>query len=149
MEVLHDRGSARPAGVDRWTGGSGYLIGGRLVLTAAHAVDYRQVLGGDERLLVRMIDGSELAARVVLVCDEPSGVDLALLEINEPSVGDRLPTVTFARVNRDSAVPVAGCWAVGFPRFGEAGPVLPEGSRRETRHVGGNIWPGGKLRAGC
>ena len=148
MEVLHDRGSARPAGVDRWTGGSGYLIGGRLVLTAAHAVDYRQVLGGDERLLVRMIDGSELAARVVLVCDEPSGVDLALLEINEPSVGDRLPTVTFARVNRDSAVPVAGCWAVGFPRFGEAGPVLPEGSRRETRHVGGNIWPGGKLRAG-
>ena len=59
-----------------------------------------------------------------------------------------LPPVTFARVNRDSPAPVAGCWAVGFPRFGEAGPVLPEGSRRETWQVRGEILPGGKLRAG-
>ena len=148
VEVLHDRGPARPAGVDRWTGGSGYLIGGRLVLTAAHTLDYRQVLGEDERLLVRMIKGSELAAGGVLVCDEASGVDLALLEISDPRFGEHLPPVTFARVNRDSAAPVPSCWAVGFPRFGEAGPVLPEGSRRETWHVGGEIWPGGKLRAG-
>ena len=54
----------------------------------------------------------------------------------------------FARVNRDSPAPVPDCWAVGFPRFGEAGPVLPGGSRRETWQVGGEILPGGKLRAG-
>ena len=81
VEVLHDRGPAAPAGADRWTAGSGYLIGGRLVLTAAHAVDYRQDLVQGGQLLVRTIAGRELAASVVLVCDEPSRVDLALLEI--------------------------------------------------------------------
>ena len=51
VEVLHDRGPAR--GENRWTSGSGYLIGSGLVLTAAHNVDYRRDFGGDERLLVR------------------------------------------------------------------------------------------------
>jgi hypothetical protein len=74
VEVLHDRGPAAPAGMDRWTGGSGYLIGGRLVLTVAHNVDCRPVLGEDEQLLVRTIKGSELTAGVVLVFGEPSGV---------------------------------------------------------------------------
>ena len=148
MEVLHDRGPATPADVDRWIGGSGYLIGGRLVLTAAHNVDYRQDPSDDGQLLVRTIAGSEFAARVALVCDEPSQVDLALLEISDPRFDDHLLPVTFARVNRDSPTPVPGCWAVGFPRFGEAGPVLPGGSRRETWHVRGDILPGAKLRAG-
>ncbi len=148
VEVLHYRGPAPPVGLDRWTGASGYLIGGRLVLTAAHNVDYRQVLGEDEKLLVRTIQGSELAARVALTCDEPCGVDLALLEITEPRFNDHLPPATFAQVNRDSPVPVPNCWAVGFPRFGEADPVLDGDSRRETWHVGGEILPGGKLRAG-
>ena len=112
VEVLHDRGSATPADVNRWIGGSGYLIGGRLVLTAAHNVDYRQDLSDDRQLLVRTIAGSEFAARVVLVCDEPSQVDLALLEISDPRFDDHLPPVTFARVNRDSPAPVPGCWAV-------------------------------------
>ena len=85
---------------------------------------------------------------MVLVCDEPSQVDLALLEISDPRFDEHLPPVTFARVNRDSPAPVPGCWAVGFPRFGEAGPVLPEGSRRETWQVRGDILPGAKLRAG-
>ena len=141
-------GAQPPRVVDRWTGGSGYLIGGRLVLTVAHNVDYRQVLGEDEQLLVRTIEGSKLAARVVLVSDELSGVDLALLEVSDPRFDEHLPPVSFARVNRDSPMPVSGCWAVGFPRFGEAGPVLPGGSRRETWHVRGDILPGGKLRAG-
>ena len=118
------------------------------MLTAAHNVDYRQVLGDDEKLLVRTIEGSKLTAGVVLVCDEPSGVDLALLEINDPRFDEDLPPVIFARVDRDSPAPVTGCWAVGFPRFGEAGPVLPGGSNRETWEVGGEIWPGAKLRAG-
>ena len=148
MEVLHDRGPAALVGAARWTGGSGYLIGGRLVLTAAHTVDYRQDLGYDEQLLVRTIAGSELAARVVMVCDEASQVDLALLEISDPQFDEHLPPVNFARVDRDSPAPVPGCWAVGFPRFGEAGPVLPEGSSKESWQVRGDILPGGKRRAG-
>ena len=148
VEVLHDRGPAMPEAVGRWTAGSGYLISGRLVLTAAHAVGYRQDLGDNGQLLVRIIGGSEFAARVVLVSDESSQVDLALLEISDSRFDELLLPVSFARVNRDSAAPVPGCWAVGFPRFGEAGPVLAEGSRRETWHVRGDILPGGKLRSG-
>ena len=148
VEVLHDRGPAAPAGADRWTAGSGYLIGGRLVLTAAHAVDYRQDLVQGGQLLVRTIAGRELAASVVLVCDEPSRVDLALLEISDLRFDEDLRPVGFARVDRDSPAPVQNCWAVGFPRFGEAGAVLAGGSRRESWHVGGVILPGGKLRAG-
>jgi hypothetical protein len=147
VEVLHDRGPATPAAVDRWTGGSGYLIGSRLVLTAAHNVDYRRD-HDDEQLLVRTIEGNLLAARVVLVGDVPSRADLALLEIGDPRFGEQLPPVTFARVDRNSPAPVTECWAVGFPWFGEAGPVLPEGSRRETWQVSGHILPGGKRRAG-
>jgi hypothetical protein len=118
------------------------------VLTAGHNVDYRRDLGGDGQLLVRTIEGSVLAARVVLAGDEPSRADLALLEIGDPGFGEHLLPVTFARVDRDSPAPVTGCWAVGFPRFGEAGPVLPGGSRRETWQVSGHILPGGLRRAG-
>jgi hypothetical protein len=143
VEVLHERGLGMG-----WTSGSGYLIRSRLVLTAAHNVDYRRDLGDDEKLLVRTITGGELAARVVLVCDELSRVDLALLKISDPLFGEHLPPVTFARVNRDSPMPVADCWAVGFPRFGAAGPVLPGGSDKETWHIRGEILPGGKRRAG-
>ena len=110
VEVLHDRGPVPPAGGDRWTGGSGYLIGSGLVLTAAHNVDYRCDLGGDERLLVRTIEGNLLAARVVLVCDEQSQVDLALLEISDPRFDEHLRPVGFAQVNRDSPAPVPHCW---------------------------------------
>ena len=97
---------------------------------------------------MRTIEGNLLAARVVLACDELSEVDLALLKISDPRFGEQLPPVTFARVGRDSPAPVTGWWAVGFPRFGEAGPVLAGASRRETWQVSGHILPGGKLRAG-
>jgi WD40 repeat protein len=146
VEVLHDRGAAAPVHMDRWTGGSGYLIGGQLVLTAAHAVDYRRDLSDDERLLVRTIEGAEFAARVVLVSNEPSGIDLALLEISDSQFGQHIPPVSFAQVDRDSPVPVPGCWAVGFPRFSEADPISPGGTRRETWHVRGDVLPGGKRR---
>ena len=119
------------------------------MLTAAHNVDYRRDLGGDEQLLVRTIEGDLLAARVVLVCDEMSGVDLALLEISDPRFGEQLLPVTFARVDRDSPAPVTGCWAVGFPRFGEAEPVLPGGSRRETWHVPVTFCRAGSGGRGC
>ena len=148
VEVLHDRGPATAADVHRWIAGSGYLIGGSLVLTAAHNVDYRQDFGNGEQLLVRTISGREFAARVVLVSDERSEIDLALLKISDARFDEHLPVVSVAEVNRDSPVPVTGCWAVGFPRFAEAGPVLTEGSSRETWQVLGDMLPGTKRRAG-
>lgn len=99
------------------------------MLTAAHNVGYRTVLGADEQLLVRTIDGREFAARVVLASDEAFKIDLALPEISDPRFDDHVPAVSFAQVSRRNPE-VPGCWAVGFPRFSEPGPVLPEGSRR-------------------
>ena len=119
-----------------------------MVLTAAHAIDYRRDLGDDELLLVRTIEGSEFPAQVLLVCDESSRVDLALLKISASHFSETLPPIFFVRIDRDSPAPMPGCWAVGFPRFGEAGPVLPGGSCRETWQVRGDILPGGKLRSG-
>ena len=148
VEVLHDRGPGARADVARWTGGSGYLIGGRLVLTAAHNVEHGQDAGADGQLLVRTVAGGEFTARVLLVGDAPSSQDLALLEVTDPGFVDNAARVRFAQVDRDSAAAVTNCWAVGFPWFGETSPVLPEGSRRETWHVRGEIMPGGKLRAG-
>ena len=78
----------------------------------------------------------------MLVGDERSRVDLALLQISDPLFDEHLPLVNFARIDRDSPAPVPDCWAVGFPRFGEAGPVLAEGSRKETWEVRGVILPG-------
>ncbi|MDQ0939145.1 SUMF1/EgtB/PvdO family nonheme iron enzyme [Streptomyces sp. V1I1] len=147
VEVLYDRGPDTPPSLPRWSAGSGYLIGGHLVLTAAHNLDYRQELSCDEQLLVRDIDGVEYMATALLVCDRSSDEDLALLVIDDPEVPDT-PAVSFAQVNRDSPEAVTGCWAVGFPRFGQAGQVLPEGSSRDTWHVHGEISPGGKQRAG-
>ncbi|WP_322778715.1 serine protease, partial [Frankia sp. Cas4] len=148
VEVLYDRGPSVPPSVDRWVAGSGYLIGGQLVLTAAHVVDHRQGLGDDERVLVRTVPGTEYAADVLLVCDRDSEIDLALLKIVDSDFTEVLPPAAFARVDRDSSATVEGCWAVGFPQFGEADPVLEEGSRRDTWHIHGHILPGGKLRAG-
>ena len=128
--------------------GSGYLVGSRRVLTVAHNVDYGRAHSDDEQFLVRTVGGGLLVARVVLVCDEPTRVDLALLEIVEAQPDEYLPPVSFASVDRDSPAPVMDCWAVGFPRFGEAGPILPGGSRRETWHVRGDILPGTRRRAG-
>src|ERR1700728_4692515 len=89
VEVLHDRGPATE--MYQWTSGSGYLIGGRLVLTTAHNVDYRHDLASDGQLLVRTVAGSEFTAPAMLVCDEASGVDLALLEISDPRFDENLP----------------------------------------------------------
>jgi hypothetical protein len=51
VEVLCDRG-------DHWTVGSGYLIGGSSVLTAAHNVE------PDGEALVRFRGSEEIAARL-------------------------------------------------------------------------------------
>ena len=84
---------------------------------------------------------------MLLVCDEPSLVDLALLEISAPQFGETLPPILFVRVTGQPGT-CAGLLGGRVPRFGEAGPVLRGGSRRETWQVRGDILPGGKLRSG-
>ncbi|WP_239335258.1 trypsin-like serine protease, partial [Frankia sp. CiP3] len=140
VEVLHHRGPAR---MPQWTVGSAYLVGGRYVLTAAHAVDYRQALGADERLLVRRrwAGEDEYSARVVAAGTEQA--DLALVEIDDPAFADAVTPVRWARVHRDDPRTVWDCWAVGFPAFKEKQRAGGSGVKlRDSVHVGGGIKPG-------
>jgi len=110
VEVLLDRGTGYSP---RWTVGSGFLIGGTRVLTAAHNV-------GEGELSVRIRRGTEYTATIAQVGDVDQGLDLAIVNITDPSFRD-VPDamVQFAKLNRDSPDLLLGCWAIGFPRFKE------------------------------
>ena len=115
VEVIADLGA--PA-ASRYRYGSGCIVRGGTVLTAAH------VVAGAVSVVVRDPDKREYAAtvdpRFVGDVDGP-GPDLALLEIADPAFGSDLPPIGLAAVDRDSAAgePVERCHAVGYPWFAE------------------------------
>jgi len=130
--------------VKRYRYGSGFRLGGRLVLTAAHVVAGAAAAG----IVVRGPDKVPHPARVVdALAGDPGMVDLALLELGDQS--SVLPAPLVAAVDRDAPVPVPveGCWAVGYPLFQEvrsaAGVVA-----RETAQVWGMILPAENLVGG-
>jgi hypothetical protein len=126
----------------RYRYGSGFRLGGRLVLTAAHVV-----AGAVAGIVVRGPDKVPHPARIVNgLAGDPDTVDLALLELCDQAAELSAPPV--AAVDRDVSVPVPveGCWAVGYPLFQEVGP--PAGVVRETAQVWGMILPGENLVGG-
>lgn len=148
VEVLHDRGIGyRP----RWRVGSGYLIGGRSVLTAAHCVTLDGAVAGDIFVRVqpepRGEARREYRARIAAVAE--AGTDLALLAIEDPwfRAADLEP-VEWARIERASADPVSGCWAVGFPAFKVRRHSSGRTALRDTAQVTGRINPGSNLVSG-
>ncbi len=131
VEVLLDRGTGYSP---RWTVGSGFLIGGTRVLTAAHNV-------GEGELSVRVRGGTEYTATIAQVGDVDQGLDLAIVNITDQSFRD-VPDamVQFAKLNRDSPDLLQGCWAIGFPRFKEKDLAPSRHSRlRDTAQVKGEI----------
>jgi hypothetical protein len=123
--------------------GSGFRLGGRLVLTAAHVVVGNTAAG----ITVRGPDKVPHPARVVDgLAGDPDTVDLALLELCDEVV--ELPALPVAAVDRDVPVPVPveGCWAVGYPLFQEV--ELAAGVVRETVQVWGMILPAENLLGG-
>src|SRR5437588_5672247 len=107
VEVLHNRGDDnRPD----WSVGSGFFVGGRLVLTALHNID------GPGELLVR-IHGTEERPAVVRLQGDKDIVDLAVLEVSDVAVD--VPSLRYGAVDRSVPAVVEQCWAVGFPRFKE------------------------------
>src|SRR5262245_19310681 len=95
----------------RWMG-SGFLIGGSVVLTASHNV-------GDGDLTVRargaLGTGSIARRATVLKQGHQDVPDLALLQIDDPWV--EAPSCRYGVVDRSTPTSVEGCWAVGFPEF--------------------------------
>jgi WD40 repeat protein len=113
VEVIADQGEAAAA---RYRYGSGCIVFGRTVLTAAHVVagaQSIQVRDPDKRLYSATVD-----TRFVGDANGP-GPDLALLEIEGPAID--LPPIGLARVDRDSPTdePVERCHAIGYPWFAE------------------------------
>jgi WD40 repeat protein len=135
VEVLHDRGG--PERSD-WSVGSGFVVHGRRVLTAAHNA------GTSGELLVRFRGVEEHAATVATL---PGGAgaldpdrDLAVLEIDTP-VADR-PRVRFGRIEAHPQLTtpnLEGCWSIGFPRFQEKRRTERDRPVRESARVDGYV----------
>jgi tetratricopeptide (TPR) repeat protein len=140
--------SQRALGAESWTIGSGYLIGGRWVLTAAHTLNYEQVFTTYSETLIRLPSGAmEHTTRAVAV--GTPDLDLALLEITDELFDERLKPVQWARIDQSRPETINGCWAVGFPRFKETrrysrGEVL----QRDSQEIRGEIYPGSNLASG-
>jgi hypothetical protein len=115
VEVIADRGEAA---APRYRYGSGCIVVGRTVLTAAH------VVAGAVRVQVRDSHKRPYSATVDprLVGDADGlGPDLALVEVVDPGFADELPPIGLAAIDRDSptAEPVGRCHAIGYPWFAE------------------------------
>ena len=138
VEIVAALGTGSAA---RYRYGSGFRLGGRLVLTAAHVVTGAAAAG----ITVRGPDKVPHPARVVDgLAGDPDTVDLALLELRDQTVG--LPAPPVAAVDRDALVPVEGCWVVGYPLFQEVESAA--GVVRETAQVWGMILPAENLVGG-
>jgi tetratricopeptide (TPR) repeat protein len=131
VEVIADRGAGRKP---RRRYGSGLLLSGRWVLTAAHVVQDAvavQVRGPDKILLDAVVESA--------LVGDPDRCDLALLEV--PAAED-LPRVPVARVNREVTTgEVIDCWSLGYPQFMQTTRDRNGRSLRDTAQVMGQITP--------
>lgn len=129
----------RGPGTSGWRCGSGYLLGGRLILTAAHVVSLDA-----ERVLptVRVRVGTELVTAEVAWHRPPDEADVALLVVTEPewAVPRWRQPVCFGRLvtNRTGQE----CRATGFPA------VVAEPRRRDSHVATGTLNPGSLVKAG-
>src|SRR5690348_2816427 len=95
--------------------GSGYLVSGRLVLTAEHCT-CDKVTGEPSRLrVIRASDGA--AADVTDVVSDP-GLDVAVLQLADSAPWDAdLPFPAFARIDQSHSGVLKDCTGIGFPLF--------------------------------
>ena len=131
VEIEADLGEASSP---RWRYGSGLLIGGRWVLTAAHVVAGAvavMVRGTDKARLVADLDGAMVG--------DPARLDLALFRVPGAQLLGDIPVAIASRDLPGGEV-IDGCWAVGYPEFAEirrqAGTSI-----RKTEQVRGYIAP--------
>jgi tetratricopeptide (TPR) repeat protein len=133
VEVLADHGADCSP---RWKVASEYIIGGCLVLTAAHTV------GDEASITVRLGGIAEHTAHLIAM---DAQLDLALLRVEDLKPA-ALP-VAFARIDRDRPGRIEDCRTIGFPRFKERS-LTGHPSVRETAQIDGYIPTGEGLISG-
>ena len=97
--------------------GSGFLVGGRVVLTAEHCTRDKLRADSPARSL-RVIRASNWATVGVADVTASRALDVAVLHLAEPLPGSaELPAPVFARVDRAHAGTLTDCQAIGYPEW--------------------------------
>ena len=122
--------------------GSGFLLPGRLALTAAHVV-FADSGESFDQVVVRVGNGEEFVRARVVWPTRRGASDAALLEIVDGAqkLPRRVRAVRWGKITGSGTqIP---CDATGFPR------VLRDPDKgRDTEHISGFINPGNRLRGG-
>jgi tetratricopeptide (TPR) repeat protein len=115
--------------------GSGYLVAGAFVLTAAHCTRDKQTLDTAIRLrVIRASDGGSADVRLSdIVADDV--LDVAVLALNNVPWPVDFPPPSFGRVNRGETGMLTDCVGIGFPLFQRD----PHG-HRDTSEFHGTIY---------
>ena len=96
--------------------GAGYLVGDRLVLTAAHCA-WNKITGRPlPRLRVVQAESGEASRKVRVIAAAPK-IDVAVLQLDDVALGAGLPAPVWVRVPRTHTGRLHDCEAVGYPLF--------------------------------
>ena len=106
--------------------GSGYLISGRLVLTAEHCT--RDKVTGEPAARLRVVRASDGAVAEVAGVVPDRGLDVAVLQLADDAGDASLPPPAFARVDQSQSGMLDDCTGIGFTLF-QRDPV------RRARHT--------------
>jgi spore maturation protein SpmB len=115
--------------------GSGYLVSGRLVLTAEHCT--RDKSTGEPAARLRVARASDGAVADVVGVVPDRGLDVAVLKLADDAPWDPgLPPTAFAQVDQSQGGVLHDCTGIGFPLFQRD----PDRRTRHTSEFHGKVY---------